>query len=302
MSVHVLAAGSAIRPLADGVPSSRRRALSRFEHKDLSPESFILDLLSRIEASETPATVMFCSHDGTPFAELLTSPGRICLAALHEGQVPLGVRLAERSPERAIAIKQALVEAKASGRRLGEVLLELGAVSSAHIREAILDQIVEGVIEIARAARRGIIESAIAIEPQRPSSPSSAFEPMDVYFRAMRALASSNDDVAVRFYRDHEGSGDWGALLVRRDVPLLIEARGALVSTVQELGRASRVIEQIVRSPALIAAGVEPLITLIETSTDSFLCLATLDHIALVGGLSSEERARTLAQAITLTS
>lgn len=280
-------------------PPSHVRLIERSAEIIAPPAEMLGQLLARIEASDRPSSVVLTTSAHEPIGSVLVSSGRPCLVSMAAPQVPLGVRLSRRWPETAMSVRRALSAAKAEQRPLGDVLLSLGSIDSDHIREALLDQIAEGFVTIASAAAAGVRETWIAASPQRVPSLLSAFAPRDVYDRAAAILAPTADDPLRRGFASLAECAGSAYLCARTsDADLaVIECRGAALLGVSDLLDISRAAALLGRPAALLAAGVEPQVTLLGGGANAVLCATSGAWTALLAGLEGSARAIALGRA-----
>jgi hypothetical protein len=282
-------------------PSSRGAAVAR-RLSYRRPELFLFDLLQGVERMSGTSALMFSSENG-PVGEVLVLGRRVGLVTLVDDEVPLSQRLHRRAPETATSVRATLAQARAEGKPLAEVVAALDSRQSGEIRGALLDQIVDGLTALARAARDGITERCVALAERSAPSVLGAFSPAELYWRAATA-AERRDDEADRCFRALSSLSSGAALFARRerfddaDVPLAASGLAALdLSEVAQLGRC---IEPIARPPALMAAGVQPRITVLSAREDAVLCVSAATQVAIFGGIATEARARVLGEAFRI--
>ena len=294
------------RALFEPPPSSRMRMATRREHPACSPGEFLMNLLAEIEQREGAHSIAFDAPSGRRIGEVLTIDGQIGLVALSEGQIPLGARLRARNPHVALDVQRALLKAKVEGRALGEVLLEIGSVGAAEIRAALLDQIADGLKEIAGAAALGLVELTAPLSTRRATSILSAFAPAEIYWRVIGRLGSPAEDAAAVCFREvasmnGTGTGTGTAVLATRKadddgwVPL--DAVGLTALSVSDVGQLGRGLMQLAQPPALAAAGVAPKLTMLRSGAESMVCVVTGQQVAVFGGLDGASGLRVLSQA-----
>lgn len=280
-------------------PSSYRRVLRRSTEVRLSPALFLLDLLGRIERSGTSVySMLFETGAERPLGEILISNREICLVALQDGGIPLGARLLQRDPATAAAAREALGRARAEGRPLADALAALGSATSERIRGALLELIAEGLAAIAGASPLGLIETCLSASQRRVSSILSAFPVDEVYWRAVRQLVPPGDSAAVRCYVELAELAESAVLVSSSEgEPVPIAARGLPSLSIAEILQLGRAALQTACSPALIAAGLAPRLTLLKSERDAILCVTSADRIALLTGFEPTKLARALGRA-----
>lgn len=280
-------------------PSSCRRVLRRSTEVRLSPALFLSDLLGRIERSGTSTySMLFEAGDERRLGEILISNREICLVALQDGGTSLGTRLLQRDPGVAEAAREALGRARAEGRPLADALAALGSATSERIRGALLELIAEGLSAIACAAPRGLIETCLSASQRRVSSILSAFPVEEVYWRAVAQLAPPGGCAAARCYAELAELAASAVLVAPSEgEPVPIAARGLPSLSIAEILQLGRAVEQTACSPALLAAGLSPRLTLVKSSSDAILCVTSADRIALLTGLDTVAQARALGRA-----
>lgn len=279
-------------------PSSYRSVLRRSTEIRLPPPVFLLDLLGRIErAGSSVYSMLFEAGGERRLGEVLVSNREICLVALQEGGLSLGGRLLQNEPETAAAMRDLLAQARVEGRPLADVLSALGDGTSKRIRSALLDVIAGGLCAIARAAPDGVIETCLSASQRRISSILSAFTVEEVYWCAVEQLCPPGDSAAARCYADLADLSGSAVLVDRGEgEPLPIASRGLSHLSVYDLLQVGRAVEQMACSPALIAAGLSPRLTLVKSSDDALLCVASADRIAMLGGLDASAQARAMGR------
>lgn len=271
-----------------GVAPTTRRALAR--------AAFVQDLLGRIEAATGPWAVRFTHPDGAPVAEVLAVGGDLCLVRLVEGREPLGERLRQRHPEAATAIGAAVAKARAEGRPLGDALADLGAMPASLVREALLDQFVEGLGALA-ATEGGVREVGLSIG-RSVSAPPSAFAPVEIYRRAMTVLAAPTDDLATRYF-DQYAERAARAVLVGHGAsaggaPVVVATRGFELPSVAEATAVARHVDRMARPTALFAAGEAARAVHANGRGVDLIAIAGRDQSALFLGLDPITRPRVL--------
>lgn len=283
-------------------PSSRVRPAVRREIAEDRPARFLLDLLAGVERRAGAHSIAFDAPDGRRVGEVLTIDGQIGLVALAEGQIPLGVRLRDRNPRVALDVQRALKKARAEGRPIGSVLLEIGCVGAAEIRAAMLDQIADGLAEIARAAPGGLLELLAPLSARRATSLLSAFAPAEAYWHTVRQLEPPLADEAACCFRELTPMAGTAVLAARRsgdDAWLPIDARMSAelaslsLADLEQLGQA---LAQIAQPPALSAAGITPELMVLRTEVESMVCVSSGRQVAVLGGLDAMASVRVLGQ------
>lgn len=281
-------------------PSSRVRPAVRREIVEARPARFLLELLAGVERRAGAHSIAFDAPDGRRVGEVLTIDGQIGLVALAEGQIPLGVRLRDRNPGAALDVQRALKRARAEGRPIGSVLLEIGGVGAAEIRAAMLDQIADGLAEIARAAPGGLLELLAPLSARRATSLLSAFAPAEAYWHAVRQLEPPLDDKAACCFRELAPQAGAAVLAARRSgddawLPVATAALAPLsLAEVEQLGQA---LAQIAQPPALSAAGITPELVVFRAESESVVCVCSGRQVAVLGGLDAMASVRVLGQA-----
>lgn len=280
-------------------PSSRVRPAVRREITEARPARFLLDLLAGVERRAGAHSIAFDTPDGRRIGEVLTIDGQIGLVALAEGQIPLGVRLRDRNPRVALDVQRALKRARTEGRPIGSVLLEIGCVGAAEIRAAMLDQIADGLAEIARAAPGGLLEILAPLSARRATSLLSAFAPAEVYWHTVRQLEPPLDDEAACCFRELSPRAGAAVLAARRsndDAWLPIDAASLTPLSLAEVEQLGQAIAQIAQPPALSAAGITPGLTVLRTEAESMVCVSSGRQVAVLGGLDAMASVRVLGQ------
>ena len=265
----------------------------------------MLDLLERIEDVPGTCAIAFSRADDHLIGEFLVSQGQVCMITQGLGQVPLGVRLRQSHPAAADAVHKALIRARIEGRPLGAVLDALGAVQSSRIREALLDQFADALATIAAAAPAGLLEATRSAPERRLSSVLSSFPAVEIYWRTIAVLAPRVPDAAATGFDELADESEIAILLARAPshdgAPLVIAARGFKPTKVAEIAQLGRLVQQVVCSPALLAAGQEPQLIFISGADDGMIGVVTSAQIALLTGLSAASRARALGRLRQLT-
>lgn len=281
-------------------PSGRTRRSLVPPDIEQPPHVFLIELLQRIERAQGTSLIAFSAAGEQRLGELLISNGRVCLVRMSAGQQVLGQRLAERHPETAAAVREALAIARAEGSPLGDVLIQIGSVDHERIREALLDQIAAGLSEIGQAAPGGLFEAVLSGSGRQISSVLSGFDPLDIYWRSIPLLLPRREDAASRCYDTLASLAGQAVLLFRESgsagaVPIL--ARGLPPGTLGELLQLGRDVEAIGAPPALLAAEIAPRLLMMSTPDDAAVFVITQHQIAMFSGLAAGARARVLGGA-----
>ncbi len=260
--------------------------------------TFLVDVLERAEASRSTELVAFETPSLDRIGELLFSHGEVCLVALSQGQVSLGSRLARLHPDTATVVRRAVAAARAEGRPLSDALAELEGADSQRIREALLDQIAEGLCELGRAAPDGLFESSLSASTRHLSSVLAGFPPAAVYWRAMPLLLPPVEDAAAACHRELAPGAGISVLLARTEEGCLpIVASGLPPGRVADIVALGRQIHQIADPPALLAADVRPSVVMLSVAGDAVLVVSTTRQIAMLGDLGQGGRQRALGVA-----
>ena len=277
------------RPLIDSPPRSSRRARACAD--------FIVDVLGRIEDTPDTQALRFTRMDDAPVGEILSTGGQLCLVSA-EGQISLGARLRERCPESAEAIREALQGARAQSRPLREALTSLGAMRSALVRDTLLDHFAEGLCALGDA---GDLVEGVHSSSRRLATIISAFPTIEVYWRAVSRLAPVVEDAAKACF-DELGAEAERAVLISRTgaaegTPLLVAVHGFAPTSVAEIARISRFTANMIRPPALAAAGIQPQVLCCAAQDDGILGIAAETQAALLVGVPAALRARAVGRA-----
>jgi hypothetical protein len=263
-----------------------------------SSARFLIETLERVSQTAGTELLAFSAGGGERLGELLHSGGQLCLMKLTKGQQPLGMRLQQRYPETAVAVSEALSIAREQGRPLGEVLLGLGKVASDKVREALLDQIADGFVEVGRAAIAGVSESCAMVNARRLSSVLSGFSPAEVYWRTMPRLLPPGDDAAGQCFDRLAVPGRMAVLLSASGGSLFpIRSVGVELGSLAKVVLIGRRVEQLALAPALRSAGVEASLTVLGSSQGSVLLVNGGGQIAMFGGLDQGGLGRALGVA-----
>jgi hypothetical protein len=260
--------------------------------------TFVAELLARAERTEGTELLAFGTTESDRLGELLVSHGQVCLVSLATGQPTLGARLSRRHPETAVLVRNAVAAARTEGRPISGVLADLGGADSERIREALLEQIAEGLCELGRAAPEGLFESRLSASSRHLASVLAGFSARAVYFRTMPLLFSPTTDAASRCFEKLAPRAGKAALCARVDGCVLpVRATGIELPSVASILRFGRDIEQMARPPVLLAAEVEPSLMMIGSDEDSVLVVTTQSQIAVLGDFESRSQVLALGQA-----
>jgi hypothetical protein len=260
--------------------------------------TFVVETLARAERTEGTELLAFGTSAADRLGELLISHGQVCLVALLTGQISLGARLAQRCPETAALVRTAVAAARSEGRPISGVLAELGATDSERIREALLDQIAEGLCELGRAAPEGLFESSLSASTRHLSTVLAGFAPETVYWHTLPLLFHPPEDAASLCFQELAESAGAAALCARSDGSVLpIHASGFALGGVASILKLGRDIEQMARPPALLAAGVQPSLMMLSSAGDSVLLVSTQTRIAVFGDFKDHAQLRALGVA-----
>jgi hypothetical protein len=259
--------------------------------------ALVQELLRRVEATTAAWAVRFTRGDDRPLGELLAVDGGLCLVRLAERREPLGELLRKRHPEAAGAIASALANARAEQRPLGAALADLGAVPSALVRDALLDQFAQGLVTIATAEGGPPVEVPLSVT--RPVTTAlSAFPPVEVQRRAIAALHTPLDDVAGRAFEEHSDRAKRAVLVLHGALaggaPVVVAARGFTPRSVADCADLARWVDRVVRPTALVASGETPRVVRAGGVGCEVLGVASRAQCALFFGLDPLTRTRVL--------
>jgi hypothetical protein len=279
-------------------PTSGVRLSAVTANAGRSPATLLTGTLERVARTTGTELLAFSTPQSDRLGELLHSRGQVCLMRLKTGQLPLGQRLKERHPETAAAVGEALTVAKAEGRPLGDVLIGLGSVDSGKIREALLDQIADGFVELGRAAPSGVRESAASFIGRPLSSVLSGFSPAEIYWRTIPRLLPALDDAAGLAFEQLAGPCRKAVLFsIDGDRLIPTQATGVDLGSLEGVVQIGRRVEQFAHAPALKSAGIEASMTVLRSPRGSVLLVLTPDQIAMFGGLDQNGLGRALGVA-----
>jgi hypothetical protein len=276
-------------------PTSNVRIIVPTSDITSSPAAFLIEILERAERAVGTELLAFGTDGVERLGELLLSRGQICLVKLSNEQSPLGTRLQQSHPETAAAVREALTVAKAEGRSFSDVMSGLGAVDSGRIREALLDQIAEGLVTIGRAAPAGLFESSLSASRRQLSSVLSGFAPAEIYWRTIPLLLSVVDDAASRCFKEIAALAGMAVLFaVSEGTVLPVQFSGTDPGPLESILKLGRHVEQIAHAPALASARVEARMVLLGSPEGSVLFVITRAQIAMFGALDRGELGRAL--------
>ena len=255
--------------------------------------TFLVDVLLHAESSHptiandalrTTELVAFETTSAERVGEILFSRGEVCLVATSRGSMSLGARLSKQHPETATLVRRAVVSARAEGRPISDVIRDIGGADSERIREALLDQIVEGLCEISRVAPAGVVEQILSVSTRHLSSVLAGFTPEAVYSRAVREIVPVVDDAASRCHAELAPGARMAVLCVRTAAGVLpVAHKGVPCESVRALLALGRSLEQIAAPAALMAADVQPSLLHFGRGQDAVLIVSTGAQIAMLG-------------------
>lgn len=265
------------------------------------PGTFTVDLLGRIERVGGTFSVAYHTEDGHPVGEVLVAAGRVGYVHLASGHTPLGERLIRRDPDVAAAVRVALGRARSEGVRLGEALVALGATESNLVREALLDQMSEGLHEIAIAVGDGVVETWRALPSHKVPSRIADFAPVEVHRRAIPALLPRVNDAAAQLFDELSQRGIGCALFAREgEIAIALDTRCDGVGDVSALVALSRLAAGIAAPSPAEGVATRPELGSIRSEAASVLWLATRDQIFLAANLKRTAAGHALSRAHSL--
>jgi len=291
---------------ADTPPSSRVRIAQRLEEEEprRSPGRFLFELLAAIEDSRGTHSIAFMRDGGGLVGEVLTSGGQVRLVALADGQIPLGERLRQQNPAVAHSVARALRRARAEGRPLGEILIELGSVASDEIRAALLAQIADGLAAIARASSSTLAELTTPLSSRRLTSQLSSFPVAEIYWHAMAALAPPQDDPVGRCFQalaPLAGNAVLAARWLDRDDWLPIAVSGLPQHSLSDVAQLGHDLAHAASPTASWTAGSVPRLSLLKSGqgseAEAKASVASDRHLLVLGGMDTATSMRVLGAA-----
>lgn len=293
--------------LAASPPSSGVRAAASVSEEGRPAFAFLIDVLLHAESSHpslassevhTTELVAFETASAERIGEILFSRGELCLVATSRGSMSLGARLSRQHPETATLVRRAVVAARAEGRPISDVLRDIGGADSERIRDALLEQIVEGLCEISRVAPTGVVEQSLSVSTRHLSSVLAGFSPAAVYSRAIPEIVPIVDDAASRCHNELAPSARMAILCARTEAgPLPVAHKGVPCESVRALLAMARSLEQIASPPALLAADVEPSLMHFGRAQDAVIIVSTGAQIAMLGDFDRAARQSALGVA-----
>ncbi|MBZ4420564.1 hypothetical protein [Myxococcus sp. RHSTA-1-4] len=265
-------------------------------------------LLEQLAAGPETGELGLMSERGALLGRLLMVNGRMGLVEDVAGLPRLSTMLEQESPEAADHLNHAAQRARAEGRLLGTVLLELQPEEMERIRRVLLRQFALGVLAVARASEGplplGVWRHApdvMRVEESRLSG----FPLEEVALEIGRATDDGVPDIASRLL-DECGDSAQVALLFSREEddgelgPYPLQLKGLPATGLGELRELSSSVRQMLRPPALCAAGVRPRLMMLGGQDSDWVALRGPCRQALVGGLSARGRVEALSRAMRL--
>jgi hypothetical protein len=226
-----------------------------------------------------------------------------------QGLPRLSTMLEQECPEAAEHCQQAALRARSEGRLLGTVLLELQPVETELIRRVLLRQFATGVLSVVRASPGrlplGLWRPGPADVLRVEESRLSGFPLEEVALEIGRMTDDGVPDIASRLLADCGDSAEVALLFSHEEGdgalgPYPLQVKGLEATGLAGLRELSCAVQQMLRPPALCAAGVHPEMLMIGGQASDWVALRGPRRQVLLGGLSARGRVQALSRGMQL--
>ena len=251
-----------------------------------------LNLLRNIEdQGEFTGCIEFIRpSDRKKIGYLLLNHGRICVVGGTQDHAPLGEMLVQCHPEPQKVLQEALIHAREEGKAIGEVLTQMGVVSTAQLADALRKQVNLGLQCIADETE----ELDTRLSPLRSAANETlSFSLGELYFSAMRRFGRLGDDLATDVYHEFVDIAENAVLVAkvgRQFLPLL--AKGWPGTSIYELRQLANATVAMAMPPTLLAAQIVPRVVAAGDPKTGGIVISSRSRTALLGGLNAVVRNR----------